>query len=50
MLDLVPSGGGIMPVVPHYPSDEPDGGDAPDIDDVVDRILNGGGPSPTVQG
>lgn len=40
-----------MPVVPHYPSDEPDDGDVPDIDDVVDRILNGGrGPSPTVRG
>lgn len=39
-----------MPLVPHYPSD--DAGDdrsAPDIGDVVDRILNGGDdPSPTV--
>ena len=39
-----------MPLVPHYPSDEPEDGDAPDIDDVVDRILDGGrDPSPTVR-
>jgi hypothetical protein len=40
-----------MPLVPHYPSDERDGEDAPNIDDVVDRIINGGrDPSPTVRG
>jgi hypothetical protein len=39
-----------MPVVPHLPSDEPrDDRGAPDLGDVVDRILNGGDePSPTV--
>lgn len=30
-----------MPLVPHYPSDEPDDGEVPDLSDVVDRILNG---------
>ncbi|MFB6080156.1 MAG: hypothetical protein ABEJ81_04070 [Haloferacaceae archaeon] len=31
-----------MPVVPHYPSDDPDRDrNVPDIGDVVDRILNG---------
>jgi hypothetical protein len=36
-----------MPLVPHYPSDEPDDADqAPDFDRIVDRILHGGdGPS-----
>ncbi|MFB6170964.1 MAG: hypothetical protein ABEJ23_00405 [Haloarculaceae archaeon] len=40
-----------MPLVPHYPADEPDDDRrAPDIGDVVDRILNGNDdPSPTVQ-
>jgi len=38
-----------MPLVPHYPSDEPRDEDAPDFDDVVERILNGGrDPPPTV--
>ena len=37
-----------MPLVPHYPSDEPDDRErAPDFDDLVDRILrDGGGPTP----
>jgi hypothetical protein len=30
----------IVPLVPHLPSDEPEDEDAPDLDDVVDRILN----------
>jgi hypothetical protein len=31
-----------MPLVPHYPSDEPaDDEETPDLGDVVDRILNG---------
>lgn len=39
-----------MPLVPHYPSDKSEGDrSAPDLDDVVDRILNGGDdPSSTV--
>ncbi|WP_458210034.1 hypothetical protein [Haladaptatus sp. NG-SE-30] len=37
-----------MAPVPHYPSDETDDESVPDIDDLVDRILNGGDdPSPT---
>ena len=37
-----------MPLVPHLPSDEPEDESAPDLDDVVHRILNGGDdPSPT---
>jgi hypothetical protein len=40
-----------MPLVPYYPTDERNGGEAPDIDDVVDRIIGGGrDPSPTVRG
>lgn len=39
-----------MPAVPHYPSDEPNGPTrAPDLNEIVDRILNGGddrSPSP----
>lgn len=31
-----------MPLVPHYPSDEPDDGEVPDIGNLVDRIINGG--------
>ncbi|MFD1587309.1 hypothetical protein ACFR9U_09960 [Halorientalis brevis] len=30
-----------MPLVPHYPSDEPDDGEVPDLTDVVDRIIHG---------
>jgi hypothetical protein len=39
-----------MPIVPHYPSDEPErDDDAPDFGEIVDRILNGGGdPNPVV--
>jgi hypothetical protein len=38
-----------MPIVPHYPSDEPAEDDAPDFGEIVDRILNGGdGPNPVV--
>lgn len=43
-----------MPLVPHFPSDEPSEDESvPDFDDVVDRILNGGDdptPSPTPAG
>ena len=36
-----------MPLVPHIPSDDPENDGAPDLGDVVDRILNGGDdPSP----
>ena len=31
----------LMPL-PHFPSDESDEENAPDLNDVVDRILNGG--------
>jgi hypothetical protein len=41
--------GETMPAVPHYPSDEPDRKRrAPDISDVVDRILDRDDPSPVV--
>jgi hypothetical protein len=44
-------GGGKAMPLPHFPSDEPDEEDAPDLNDVVDRILNGGDdPSPTPTG
>ena len=36
-----------MPTVPHYPSDEPDESEAPDIDRIIDRIIGRDGPSPT---
>ncbi|WP_269844163.1 hypothetical protein [Halegenticoccus soli] len=41
-----------MPIVPHYPSDEPEDEErAPDIDEIVDRIVNGGdSPSPPPTG
>lgn len=37
-----------MPMVPYDPyGEDEEGGDAPDIGDVVERIINGGdGPSP----
>lgn len=36
-----------MPVVPHYPSDEPDEPtDAPDLDRIRDRIVGGGDGTP----
>jgi hypothetical protein len=38
-----------MPVVPHYPSDEPeDDPEAPDFGEIVDEILERDGPTPTV--
>ena len=39
-----------MPIVPHYPSDEPeDDEETPDFGEIVDRILNGGDdPTPVV--
>jgi hypothetical protein len=39
-----------MPIVPHYPSDEPaDDRERPDFGEIVDRILNGGDdPNPVV--
>ncbi len=31
-----------MPLVPHYPSDDPEPSDsAPDLNEIVDRILTG---------
>lgn len=36
-----------MPITPHVPRDDDDGRKAPDIGDVVERIINGGDdPSP----
>ncbi|WP_335999007.1 hypothetical protein [Halorientalis halophila] len=36
-----------MPIAPHVPRDEDGDGTAPDIGDVVERIINGGDdPSP----
>jgi len=36
-----------MPAVPHYPSDEPDGGEeAPDFGEIVDEILDREDPTP----
>lgn len=29
-----------MPVVPYYPGEEPDPEDAPDVDRIIDRILD----------
>jgi hypothetical protein len=38
-----------MPIVPHYPSDEPEQDETPDFGEIVDRILNGGDdPNPVV--
>ncbi|MFB6300015.1 MAG: hypothetical protein ABEH65_07110 [Halobacteriales archaeon] len=38
-----------MPVVPHYPSDEPDEEEnAPNEDDLIEDILGSGDPGPTV--
>jgi len=40
-----------MPLVPFDPTKDPDDESTPDIGDVVDRILNGGGdPSPSPNG
>lgn len=37
-----------MPVVPHYPSDEPDDEEnAPNVDELIEDILGGGDPTPT---
>ena len=41
-MEELPTAGGVMMPLPHFPSEEPDDEDAPDLDDVVDRILNGG--------
>lgn len=39
-----------MPL-PHFPSDEPDEESVPDLNDVIDRILNNrDDPSPTLTG
>jgi hypothetical protein len=36
-----------MPIAPHVPQDDDEDRKAPDIGDVVERIINGGdGPSP----
>jgi hypothetical protein len=38
-----------VPAVPHYPSEEPRKDEqAPDIDDILDRILDRDEPSPTI--
>ncbi|WP_274380988.1 hypothetical protein [Halorussus salinus] len=40
-----------MPVVPHYPSDEPDHDrEAPDFGEIVDEILDRDDPSPRPSG
>jgi len=45
-VDYNRQGGGTVPVVPHYPTDDDRRDDAPDIDRIVDRIIRGGdGPS-----
>jgi hypothetical protein len=31
-----------MPAVPHYPTDEPEPQEVPDIGNIVDRIIRGG--------
>ena len=37
-----------MPVVPHYPSDEPDEQDGvTDVSKIVDRIVSGGDRQPS---
>jgi len=36
-----------MPAVPHLPSDDPDRKRVPDIDEIVDGILNGGDDPPS---
>ena len=39
-----------MPLVPHYPSDDPEPNDtAPDLNEIVDRILTGD-PDPYADG
>jgi hypothetical protein len=40
---LVLDGCSAMPVVPHLPSEDPESEDAPDLGDIVDRIIGGGG-------
>jgi hypothetical protein len=43
----VPVGVTPMPIAPHVPRDDDEDRKAPDIGDVVERIINGGdGPSP----
>jgi hypothetical protein len=37
-----------VPATPHLPSDEPERRRAPDIDDIVDRILGRNEPTPAV--
>ncbi|MDY6819001.1 MAG: hypothetical protein SVG88_10105 [Halobacteriales archaeon] len=38
-----------MPVVPHYPSDEPEKEDnAPNVDELIEDILGGDDSGPTV--
>ncbi|MFB6129579.1 MAG: hypothetical protein ABEJ28_02020 [Salinigranum sp.] len=40
-----------MPATPHYPSEDPERDRrAPDFGDILDRILNGGNPSPEADG
>jgi hypothetical protein len=40
-----------MPAVPHLPSDDPGQERVPDVDEIVERILNGGNdPSPSPAG
>jgi hypothetical protein len=38
----------VVPATPHLPGDEEEENRAPDIDDIVDRILGRDGPTPVV--
>ncbi|MEF8820409.1 MAG: hypothetical protein V5A82_12590 [Haloferacaceae archaeon] len=38
----------VVPATPHVPSDDDAPRRAPDIDDIVDRILDRDGPTPVV--
>jgi hypothetical protein len=39
----------VVPATPHVPSDDDGPRRAPDIDDIVDRILDRDGPTPVVE-
>jgi hypothetical protein len=39
----------VVPATPHVPSDNDRPRRAPDIDDIVDRILDRDGPTPVVE-
>jgi hypothetical protein len=38
----------VVPATPHLPGDEDEENRAPDIDEIVDRILGRDGPTPVV--